>query len=91
VAEYEWDPVKAAANSRKHGVAFADAVGVFEDERAITIDDTSSEEDRFKTLGSDFLGRLLVVAYTYRDDRTRLISARKATAKQRAEYERKQR
>lgn len=66
MAEYEWDPVKAAANSRKHGIEFADAVGVFEDERAITIADTTTEEERFKTLGSDFLGRLLVVAYTYR-------------------------
>jgi uncharacterized DUF497 family protein len=91
VAEFEWDPGKAAANSRKHGVEFADAVGVFEDERAITIPDTTTMEERFKTLGSDFLGRVIVVAYTYREDRIRLISARKATAPQRDLYERKRR
>jgi uncharacterized DUF497 family protein len=91
VAEYEWDPAKAAANYRKHGAHFADAVGVFEDDRAITIDDTSTEEERFKTLGTDFLGRLLVVVYTYRDDRIRMISARKATRPQLVLYERKRR
>lgn len=91
VAAFEWDPDKAAANSRKHGIEFADAVGVFEDERAITIEDTSTDEERFKTLGCDFLGRLLVVAYTYRHDRIRLISARKATVKQRDLYDRKRR
>ncbi len=76
---------------KKHGVHFADAVGVFEDDRAITIEDTSTEEERFKTLGTDFLGRVLVVAYTYRDDRVRLISARKATAPQVQLYDRKRR
>jgi len=91
VAGYEWDPAKAAANLAKHGVDFADAVGVFEDDRAITIDDNSTDEARFKTLGSDFLSRVLVVAYTYRGDRIRLISARKATARQRDLYERKRR
>jgi len=64
VTKYEWDSAKAASNLRKHGVGFADAVGVFEDDRALTIDDTTRDEERFKTLGSDFLGRLLVVAYT---------------------------
>lgn len=91
MAGYEWDPAKAAANLAKHGVDFADAVGVFEDDRAITIDDNSTDEARFKTLGSDFLSRVLVVAYTYRGDRIRLISARKATARQRDLYERKRR
>jgi uncharacterized DUF497 family protein len=91
VAEYEWDPQKATTNYRKHGIHFADAVGVFEDDRGITIEDTSADEERFKTLGMDFLGRLLVVAYTDRDERIRLISARKATAPQREAYERSQR
>ena len=86
--EYEWDPRKAAANAAKHGVEFADAVGVFEDDRAVTIEDTSTDEERYKTLGLDFLGRLLVVVYTYRDDQIRLISARNATAAQRDVYER---
>ena len=91
MADYEWDPAKASANYAKHGIHFADAVGVFEDDRAITIEDTSSDEERFKTLGADFLGRLLVVVYAYRDDRLRVISARKATAPQVDVYERKRR
>ncbi len=86
--EYEWDSARAASNSLKHGVGFADAVGVFEDDRAITIEDTSSDEQRFKTLGSDFLGRLLVVVYPHRGDRIRVISARKATARERDVYRR---
>lgn len=89
--DLEWDPAKAAANYRKHGVHFADAVGVFEDDRAITIEDTSADEERFKTLGTDFLGRILVVVYTHRGERIRLISARKATRPQFDVYERKRR
>ena len=91
MTEYEWDPAKAVANRAKHGVDFADAVGVFEDDRALTIEDTSTDEERFKTLGADFLGRILVVAYTYRGDRIRVISARKATAPQRDVYQRTRR
>ena len=91
MAEYEWDPTKAVTNFRKHLVHFADAVGVFEDDNAITIPDTSSSEERFKTLGLDFMGRLLVVAYTYRGDTIRVISARKATTVQRKSYDRKNR
>jgi hypothetical protein len=91
VTEYEWDAAKAAANRTKHGVDFADAVGVFADDRALTIQDTSTNEERYKTLGTDFMGRLLVVVYAYRGERVRLISARKATAPQRDVYERKRR
>ncbi len=91
VTEYEWDPAKAAANRAKHGVDFADAIGVFEDEQALTIEDVSTTEERFKTLGTDFMGRLLVVIYAYRGDRIRLISARKATGPQRDAYERTRR
>lgn len=87
MAEFEWDPTKAATNYHKHGVYFADAVGVFNDDLAITIEDASTNEERFKTLGVDFLGRVLVVVYTYRGDTIRLISAREATARQRATYE----
>ena len=89
--KYEWDAEKEAKNYGLHGVHFADAVGVFEDERALTEPDTTTFEERFKTLGIDFLGRLLVVVYTYRDERIRLIHARKATARHRAVYERKRR
>ena len=87
--EYEWDAKKEALNYETHGVHFADAVGVFEDERALTEPDTTTFEERFKTLGTDFLGRLVVVVYTYRGERIRLIHARQATARQRAIYERK--
>jgi uncharacterized DUF497 family protein len=80
-------PTKAASNYAKHGVQFADAVGVFTDDLAMTIEDTSTNEERFKTLGMDFLGRILVVVYTYRGDSIRLISALEATARQRATYE----
>lgn len=91
VTQFEWDPAKEATNRRKHGVHFADAVGAFDDDRAITIDDTSTDEERFKTLGIDFTGQLVVVVYTYREDLIRIISARKATSRQRAAYDGKRR
>ena len=86
--EIEWDSRKAVANLRKHGVDFADAGTVLYDEQAVTIsDEGSNEEDRFVTLGMDALGRVLVVVYTWREDRPRLISARKATRRERRQYE----
>jgi len=85
---YEWDPAKEMANFAKHGVHFADAVGALEDERALTEPDDSTAEERFRTLGMDFLGRIVVVVYTYRAEDIRLISARKATPRQRTSYER---
>jgi uncharacterized DUF497 family protein len=85
---YEWDPAKARRNLRKHGVDFADAVTVLEDEAALTIRDPFSEqEQRWITLGMDALGRLLVVVYTWRGDRIRLISARPAAPRERRQYE----
>ena len=84
---YEWDPNKAKSNYKKHGVRFADAVGVFEDENAITIEDEHKGEARFITIGRDFLSRILVVVYTFRDILIRIISARKATARERQMYE----
>jgi uncharacterized protein len=84
--DYEWDPSKAKANLKKHGVDFADAVAVFSDSLALTITDESDEEARFATLGSDSLGRVLVVIYTWRGDRIRVISARKATVRERKQY-----
>lgn len=85
--EGEWDPLKARANVRKHAIHFADAVSALEDERALTIRDPHSEEERWTTLGMDALGRLLVVVYTWRGDRIRLISARRATPREHREYE----
>jgi uncharacterized DUF497 family protein len=86
--EFEWDPRKASANRRKHGVDFADAASVFQDEQALTVRDEISavDEPRFLTLGRDLLGRLLVVTYTWRDERIRLISARRATSTEQRQY-----
>jgi len=85
--EFEWDPAKARENLRVHGIDFADAVGVFEDIIALTVEDFDAEgEQRFRTLGLDFLGRLLVVVYTYRGEKIRLISAWKASRKQEKQY-----
>jgi uncharacterized DUF497 family protein len=83
---YEWDPNKAKLNIRKHGIAFADAVSVFFDDSAITVEDNNPDEVRFATMGMDALGRVLVVVYTWREDNIRLISARIATAKERKQY-----
>ncbi|MBV6396996.1 MAG: hypothetical protein HFACDABA_02600 [Anaerolineales bacterium] len=84
---YEWDPNKEKSNFRKHGIKFADAVGVFEDENAITIEDDDARESRFIAIGMDFLSRILVVVYTFRNIVIRIISARKATARERKIYE----
>jgi uncharacterized DUF497 family protein len=87
---YQWDLDKADANFDKHGVDFADAVGVFEDEWALTTkDEVVESEQRFVTLGLDFLSRVLVVIYTYRYDDIRIISARRATKRERKTYEQK--
>jgi uncharacterized DUF497 family protein len=86
--EYEWDEHKAASNVVKHGIDFADAVTVLEDDAAVTIADDLADEERFITTGMDALGRLLVVVYTWRGEETiRLISARKATRQERQHYE----
>ena len=85
----EWDPEKAAANRRKHGVDFGDAVTALSDEMALTTPEDTEEEDRSVTLGMDALGRLLVVVYTWRGDEVRVISARRATPAERREYEAK--
>ena len=83
----EWDPIKAKANLRKHGVRFADAVTALEDERAISTRDAQDEEERWVTIGMDALARILVVVYTWRDDHVRVISVRPATARERRQYE----
>jgi uncharacterized DUF497 family protein len=86
--EIEWDAKKAASNLRKHGIDFADAALVFEDDLALTTPDLRSQhEERFVTLGCDPQGQLLVVVYTWREERLRLITAREATGKERRQYE----
>ncbi len=85
---FEWDPVKAMANRRKHGVDFADAATVLEDDLALTIrDDTRDEEERWITMGKDSLGKVLVVVYTWRGTNVRLVSARMASTAERRQYE----
>ena len=85
---YEWDPEKNRTNRKKHGVDFSDAVSALEDHDALTMrDEDSDDEERFVTLGVDAVGRLLVVAYTWRDENIRLISARQATRRERSTYE----
>lgn len=84
---FEWDRQKAETNRRKHGVDFADAVSVLEDPSALTLDDEGKDEERFVTIGMDSLGRVLVVVYTWRGERVRIISARRAIRSERREYE----
>ena len=85
--DFEWDPRKAAANQRKHEIDFADAATVLHDERAVTVVDDDPDEERFVTIGADALGRILVVVFTHRGTRVRLISARSATGRERRRYE----
>ncbi len=80
------NPAKAERNRRKHGVDFADAVGVFEDPYALSQPDVVAGEDRVVTLGRDLLDRLLVVVWTWRGDNIRLISARRAAPRERRWY-----
>jgi uncharacterized DUF497 family protein len=85
--DVDWDSRKASANLKKHGVDFADAATVLHDEQAITIRDDEAGEERYVTIGMDALGRALVVVYTWRGERPRLISARQAKPQERQEYE----
>ena len=89
--EFEWDPEKALVNAKKHGVEFGEAMAVFGDplELVIADPDHSGGERRFLSIGQSSAGRLIVVAYTERGGRTRLINAREATSKERKQYESK--
>ncbi len=84
--DVEWDARKAASNRKKHGVDFADAATVLSDDAAITIVDEHFDERRWVTIGMDALGRVLVVVYTRREGRVRLISARAATKRELGQY-----
>lgn len=84
---YQWDPEKAKRNLKKHNVRFSDAITVFLDERALTIEENDPHEQRFVTLGMDAIARILVVVYTWRGDDIRIISARKATKNEIKQYE----
>ncbi len=89
---FEWDPAKAAANLRTHGVSFEEAATVFQDPLAkIHSDpDHSESEDRAILIGHSTAGRMLLVAFTDRQGRIRLISARPTTRRERNEYEESQ-
>ena len=76
IMDYQWDKNKAKSNLKKHGIAFADSVGVFEDDWALTLEEQIIDgEQRFITMGMYFLGRIIVVIYTSRVHTIRIISA----------------
>jgi uncharacterized protein len=87
--QFEWDSEKAAANLKKHRVSFEEAETVFGDPGEMTVfdEDHSEEEDRYISMGISNLGRVLVVSYTDREDRIRIISARVANKTERKLYE----
>jgi hypothetical protein len=88
---FEWDPVKARGNRRKHRVTFQEAASVFGDPLAITFPDPdhSLSEQRFVTVGISGAGRVLVVAHSDRGENIRIISARETTRGERNQYEEK--
>jgi uncharacterized protein len=87
--EFEWDPVKAELNLKEHGVFFDEATTIFRDTLSITISDPdhSDYKNRFIDIGMSHRMRLLVVSYTERKDKIRIISARRATRTERKNYE----
>jgi uncharacterized DUF497 family protein len=87
--DFEWDPKKADANIRKHEVTFQEGTTVFGDPLAITFDDPdhSEDEERYITFGLSTLKRLLVVSHASRRNKTKIISARPMTRKERKIYE----
>lgn len=84
--EFEWDPGKAESNFAKHGVRFAEAQTVFKDDDLITVFDDTAEEERYTAIGVGSLGDVLFLVYVVRGENIRLISARKATPRERREY-----
>jgi uncharacterized DUF497 family protein len=86
---FEWDTDKAKKNKSVHGVTFDEASTTFRDTLSLTIYDPlhSDEEDRFILIGNSSRNRLLVVVHTERGENIRIISARKATKKERKQYE----
>ncbi len=87
--QFEWDEAKAITNLRKHDVSFEEAITVLSDSNTLTIFDVehSDEEERFIDVGLSTSGRVLVVVYTERGERIRIISCRKATPTERRQYE----
>jgi uncharacterized DUF497 family protein len=87
-----WDEQKAKANLKKHGISFDEATSVFDDDNALYMPDTlhCEYEDRFIVIGMSEKLNVLMVCHCYRDSDTviRIISARKATKKEAAQYRR---
>jgi uncharacterized DUF497 family protein len=84
----EWDPAKARSNLTKHGIRFSDVEPAFYDEFALSMPDPFSiSEERFVPIGRDALSRKLTVAYTYRDESIRVISAHAASKAEGKIYE----
>jgi len=86
---FEWDTDKAKKNKSVHGVTFDEASTSFKDTLSLTIYDPlhSNEEERLILIGNSYKNRLLVIVHTERGDKIRIISARKATKKERKQYE----
>lgn len=86
---FEWDSAKAGANLKKHGVSFEEASTVFQNPLAMVLPDPthSRGEQRVLIIGHSGTGRLVLVAFTERVDRIRIISAREPSARERREYE----
>jgi len=87
--KFEWDVQKAIRNKEKHKVSFKEASTVFGDALSVTIEDPlhSGNEERMIQIGTTNKNRLVVAVFTERDDKIRIISARKATNKERKYYE----
>ena len=82
-----WDPEKARANYLKHGIRFSDAEGTLFDPNALSREDRAARgECRYVSVGMDYVGRIVVVVYAYRGADMRIISARRATRKERNDY-----
>lgn len=86
---FEWDPSKAKRNTEIHGITFDEASTAFRDTLSLTIYDPlhSEQEDRYILIGNSMMGKLLVIIHTERSEAIRIISARKATQKERTQYE----
>lgn len=87
--QFEWDGVKARSNLKKHEIGFEEAATVFGDADSLTIDDPehSKNETRFVTIGKSHLLKILIVVHTGRGNNIRIISARRASRKERKTYE----
>jgi len=91
---FEWDPIKAKENLRKHGIGFERATELFLDPLAVSVFDQehSEAEERWVTMGRDRHGRVLVIVHTFsgasaEESKIRMISARKATKREARQYE----